>query len=505
MKEVYKKKVVIVGAGPAGLTAAYELSKNAAFDITVIEREMLVGGISKTINYKNNRIDIGGHRFFSKSDTVMNWWARILPTQNSKVNPDKIDDVMLVRSRKSRILWMRKLFDYPLKLSLNTIFKLGLWRVFLIGTSYMSALIYPITPEENLEQFFINRFGKRLYRQFFKDYTEKVWGVPCAQISSSWGAQRIKGISITKAIIHALKSAFSDKGKTDIYQKDVETSLIESFLYPKYGPGQLWERVAKECQTRGVKILLSTELDRIVCEGGRVVSLTVHGENGKSDNLNCDFFISSMPVKELIKKLKGILIPQNVSEVSEGLVYRDFITVGLLCNSIKLKESDGKAVRDNWIYVQESDVKVGRLQIFNNWSPYMVSDKNKMWIGLEYFCQEGDNLWTMHDNEFIDMAKSEMQSCGIIESDAVLDATIIRVKKAYPAYFGTYNRFGEIRLFLDSISNLYCVGRNGQHRYNNMDHSMLSSMEAVRNIISGDICKANIWAVNTEEKYHETK
>lgn len=392
MKETSGKKVVIAGAGPAGLTAAYELAKSTDFDITVIERDIQVGGISKTVNYKNNRIDIGGHRFFSKSDTVMNWWTQVLPMQDAKTNPDKTDEVMLIRSRKSRILWMRKLFDYPLKLSLNTIFKLGLWRVFLIGISYMAALIHPIRPEENLEQFFINRFGKRLYKQFFKDYTEKVWGVPCSQISSSWGAQRIKGISITKAITHALKSALLPKKKNDISQKSVETSLIESFLYPKYGPGQLWECVAKECITRGVKIRLCTELDGIQCGNGGITSVTVHDAQKQADRLDCDFFISSMPIKELVGKLNGIEIPKEILEISEGLAYRDFITVGLLCESINLKERDGNTVKDNWIYIQESDVKVGRLQIFNNWSPYMVSDKRKTWIGLEYFCQEGDHL-----------------------------------------------------------------------------------------------------------------
>lgn len=505
MKETSGKKVVIAGADPAGLTAAYELAKSTDFDITVIERDIQVGGISKTVNYKNNRIDIGGHRFFSKSDTVMNWWTQVLPMQDAKTNPDKTDEVMLIRSRKSRILWMRKLFDYPLKLSLNTIFKLGLWRVFLIGISYMAALIHPIRPEENLEQFFINRFGKRLYKQFFKDYTEKVWGVPCSQISSSWGAQRIKGISITKAITHALKSALLPKKKNDISQKSVETSLIESFLYPKYGPGQLWECVAKECITRGVKIRLCTELDGIQCGNGGITSVTVHDAQKQADRLDCDFFISSMPIKELVGKLNGIEIPKEILEISEGLAYRDFITVGLLCESINLKERDGNTVKDNWIYIQESDVKVGRLQIFNNWSPYMVSDKRKTWIGLEYFCQEGDHLWSMPDKDFISLAKHEMQSCGIIGDGSVSDATVIRVKKAYPAYFGTYNRFGEVRLFLDKIKNLYCVGRNGQHRYNNMDHSMLSSIEACKNIIAGNMDKANIWAVNTEEEYHEAK
>lgn len=475
-----RKKVVIAGAGPAGLTAAYELSKREEFDIVVVERDIQVGGISKTVNYKNNRIDIGGHRFFSKSDEVMGWWTDILPVQENSTGCQTSENIMLVRSRKSRILWMRKLFDYPLKLSLNTIFKLGLWRVFLIGISYVFALVHPIRPEQNLEQFFINRFGKRLYKQFFKDYTEKVWGVPCSKINSSWGAQRIKGISITKAVAHAIRQKFFAKKSSDIAQKDIETSLIEKFLYPKYGPGQLWECVAKQCQSRGVKIYLSSEVEGVLCSDNRVSSVCVRDSDGNHLTLPCDFFISSMPIKELIERLNAISIPDSVKNVSEGLAYRDFITVGLLCDSINLRDPDGNIVKDNWIYIQESDVKVGRLQIFNNWSPYMVSQKGKIWIGLEYFCQEGNSLWTMKDSEMITLAKQEMQSCGILSNDSVSDATVIRVKKAYPAYFGTYDKFGTLRSFLDTIDNLFCVGRNGQHRYNNMDHSMLSSMEAVK-------------------------
>ncbi len=499
------KNIIIVGAGPAGLTAAYELSKNKDFNITVVERDIQVGGISKTVNYKNNRIDIGGHRFFSKSDVVMDWWKEMLPIQDGNNNPDEIDEVMLLRSRKSRILWMRKLFDYPLKLSLKTIFQLGLWRVFLIGTSYLMALAHPIRPEENLEQFFINRFGKRLYKQFFKDYTEKVWGVPCSQISAAWGAQRVKGISITKALIHAFKSLFSRSKTKDVSQKNVETSLIESFLYPKFGPGQLWETVAKKCENQGVKIELNSEVEEIFCENGNVVSVKVRSNDGSIKGLECDYFLSSIPIKELIQKLQGVEIPQEVETISNGLCYRDFITVGLLCDCLNLKETNNKLIKDNWIYIQESDVKVGRLQIFNNWSPYMVSDKSKVWIGLEYFCQEGDELWTMPDTDFINLAKSEMQLCNVIDKDNVSDATVIRIQKAYPAYFGTYSNFDKVRRFLDTIKNLYCIGRNGQHRYNNMDHSMLSAIEAVKNINSNISDKSNIWAVNTEETYHETK
>ena len=499
------KKIIIAGGGPAGLTAAYELSKGQDADIAVFEKDIQVGGISKTVNYKGNRIDIGGHRFFSKSDTVMQWWDGILPTEGDKIKADDTDKVMLVRSRKSRILWMRKLFDYPLKLTADTILKLGLWRTFLIGMSYLKAAAFPIKPEKNLEQFFINRFGKRLYLQFFKDYTEKVWGVSCSEISSAWGAQRIKGISITKAIAHAAKSAFAKKDKSDIAQKNVETSLIENFFYPKLGPGLLWETVAEKSQERGVKVALKTNVEVIVCRDGKVVEVRVKGENGESQTLPCDSFVSTMPIRELIEKIEGVEIPSAVKEVAAGLMYRDFITVGLLCDTIKLKDKSGIIVKDNWIYIQESDVKVGRLQIFNNWSPYMVADKSKAWIGLEYFCQEGDELWSMADDKYIELAKQEMASCGVIDQKAVNDAVVIRIQKAYPAYFGSYGKFDEIRKFLDSIENLFCIGRNGQHRYNNMDHSMLSAMEAVKCIQNNSSDKSAIWAVNTEEDYHEKK
>ena len=502
MKETSGKKVVIAGAGPAGLTAAYEIKSP---NINVFERENFIGGISRTAVYKGNHIDIGGHRFFSKNDDVMNWWNAVLPFQTEALNPDKTDLIMLKRSRLSRILWMRKLFDYPLTLSPKTILNLGIFRTFLLGLSYLKVMVFPPKKVENLEDFFISRFGKRLYLQFFKDYTEKVWGVKCSEISSAWGAQRIKGISIKKAIMHALSKK---KKQKDIYQKDVETSLIDSFLYPKYGPGQLWERVAELCEDKGVQISKSAEIVGINVKDSKIVSADIKYADGTVKTFECDEFVSSMPIKELISRIKGIDIPKNVIEIAEGLTYRDFITVGVLCNKINIKSDkmQNGLTKDNWIYIQESDVKVGRLQIFNNWSPYLVSDRNKVWMGLEYFCQEGDDMWNMPDNQMVKMAKEEMRKCAIADPEDVVDAVVIRTKKAYPAYFGTYSRFGEIREFLDGIENLYCIGRNGQHRYNNMDHSMLSAMEAA-NIINGNNIsdKSSIWNINTEENYHESK
>lgn len=498
------KKIIIAGGGPAGLTAAYELSKRGIKSL-VYERDDFLGGISRTAVYKGNRMDIGGHRFFSKSDVVMDFWSEILPTQDENNNPETMDSVMLKRSRLSRILWMRKLFNYPLSFSPETFLKLGLIRTFLIGMSYLRAVFFPIKNEKNLEEFFINRFGKKLYRQFFKDYTEKVWGVPCSEISSSWGAQRIKGVSIRKAILHALKP--KDKSG-DISQKDVETSLIDTFLYPKFGPGQMWETVAKKASESGAEVKLNEEISSVVIENNKVVSLEIKDASGNMRTESCDYLYSSMPIKELVNRIKGVEVPQSVKDVANGLMYRDFMTVGVLCSKINIKSDkmENGITKDNWIYVQESDVNVGRLQIFNNWSPYLVSDKTKIWMGLEYFCQEGDKLWSMPEGEMIELAKNELLKCGIIsDKQDVIDAVLIRTKKAYPAYFGTYSDFDVVRKWLDSIENLYCIGRNGQHRYNNMDHSMLSAIEAVKLMASNSINKDSIWNVNSEESYHESK
>jgi len=501
-----KKRVVIAGGGPAGLTAASEVIKNADFEASVFEKSDILGGISRTVNYKGNRIDIGGHRFFSKSDEVMSWWLNVLPMESQSHPAAKFDEVMLRRSRKSRILWMRKLFDYPLKFSADTFKKLGLTRAFLMGVSYAKAMVFQIKPENNLEEFFINRFGRRLYLRFFKDYTEKVWGVPCNKISADWGAQRVKGFSITKAVLHAVRKMFDRKPK-DISQKDVETSLIEEFMYPKFGPGLLWETVGKSVLARGGKIEMQSEVVKINCEAGRVKSLTVKDQDGALKDVECDYFVSSMPIVELVAKLDGIEVPQNVKQICDGLLYRDFITVGLLCSDMNLKSDidPKKIVEDNWIYIQESDVKVGRLQIFNNWSPYMVADSKLVWMGLEYFCNEGDEIWSMTDDALKVLAEKEMLSCGVIGQNSVKDSVVIRIQKAYPAYFGRYKEFPEVRAFLDKIENLFCVGRNGQHRYNNMDHSMLSAIEAVKNMHSGSTSKDNVWSVNTQEEYHESK
>jgi protoporphyrinogen oxidase len=497
------KKALIIGAGPAGLTAAYQMVNHTDIKPVIIEWTNQVGGISKTINYKGNRMDIGGHRFFSKSDTVMDWWSHILPVQNQQgPTPEKTDKVMLVRNRLSRIYYLRTFFDYPVSLSFHTLKSLGIRRTIKIGLSFIKICIAPIKDEKSLEDFFINRFGKELYETFFKDYTEKVWGVACKEISPEWGAQRIKGLSVWKTIVNAVASAF--RSKKDIKQKNIETSLIESFLYPKYGPGQMWEEVCNIVIAKGGEIRFEQKADKLELVDNKIKNCSITDlKTGETYQLEADYFFSTMPVKELILGM-GIQVPDNIKEISNGLMYRDFITVGLLLNKLKVKpKNNEKLIADNWIYIQEKDVKIGRLQIFNNWSPYMVADPSKVWIGLEYFCNEGDELWGKTDQGFIDFAIDELVKIDIIDKNEVVDFTLARMPKTYPAYFGTYQRFSEIREFTDQIENLFLIGRNGMHKYNNQDHSMLTAIAAVNNIINGRKDKVNIWAVNTEQEYHE--
>lgn len=522
-----RKHAIIIGAGPAGLTAAYELLEKTDISPVVFEKSEYLGGLSKTVSHKGNRIDIGGHRFFSKSDRVMQWWHSIMPVQGKPArddlllgrsvalsglpdapDPETSDNVFLVRKRLSRIFFLRKFFDYPVSLNRNTISNLGFRKIAKVGMSYLKSMAFPIKPEKNLEDFFINRFGGDLYRTFFKDYTEKVWGVPCVKIKPEWGAQRIKGLSVAATLLHAVKKIAAPDAS--LAQKDTETSLIEQFLYPKFGPGQLWEEVAKRVAERGGEIHLNCEVSKIDCRDGEVDAVHVKNRvTGETFRRIGDYFFSTMPVRDLVSAL-GSAVPEEVRRTADGLVYRDFITVGLLLKRLKVanttkQKTINDIVPDNWIYVQERDVRIGRLQIFNNWSPYMVSDPDTVWIGLEYFCDEGDELWTKPDADFVRFAVDELVKIGIVENESVLDSCVLRVEKAYPAYFGSYDRFDVIRTYTDRIPNLYLIGRNGMHRYNNADHSILTAMVAVENIVHGVVTKDNIWSVNTEEEYHESK
>ncbi|MDR3745992.1 MAG: NAD(P)/FAD-dependent oxidoreductase [Acidobacteriaceae bacterium] len=568
------KKAVIIGAGPAGLTAALELLRRSDILPEIIEASEEIGGISRTIRYKGNRMDIGGHRFFSKSDRVMQWWmdlmppdlaaqvqvdsASVPPTPSAEIRyqgklrtvavpahlheepplrglgplheaeensdedassasveeivtvPEPVDPdlTMLIRPRRSRIYYLRRFFDYPITLTANTLKNLGVVRMVRVGTSYVFSRVSQIKPEKSLEDFLINRFGRELYLTFFKSYTEKVWGTPCHEISAEWGAQRIKGLSLTTAVKHFVKKLFRAKNYCgDLAQKGTDTSLIERFMYPKFGPGQLWEHVAKLIQQRGGEIQMGWTVDRLnFCEGDplRVASVEAINQSGERKTFAGDYFFSTMPMRELLRAM-NTPIPSNVLEVSDGLQYRDFITVGVLVDKLKVTEPDGGLLKDTWIYIQEPDVLLGRLQIFNNWSPYLVEDESKVWIGLEYFCYETDDLWKMADSDLKKFAIAELAHIGILDAADVSDAHVERVPKTYPAYFGTYDRFDEVKDFTNRIDNLFLVGRNGMHKYNNQDHSMLTAMHVVDGLVAGSVDKQALWEINTEQEYHEEK
>ncbi len=514
-----KKTALIIGAGPAGLTAAYTLLKETDIVPIVLEESDLIGGISRTVEYKGNRMDIGGHRFFSKSETVNRIWSELMPLQGQPAfddlrlgtekelaqggpDPETEDRVMLRRRRVSRIYYLKKFFDYPISLKFDTFRNMGFVRTMKAGFGYMWSAVFK-KKEDSLRNFYINRFGKPLYEMFFEDYTEKVWGRNPAQISAEWGAQRVKGLSLIKAVWAVVSKPFRKKGSA------VETSLIEQYLYPKKGPGQLWETMAQAVEAMGGTVRMNCRVTKVETDGKQVLSVEADcGDH--TETIRADYYFSTMPIKDLVEDM-GTTPPEEVKRIATELPYRDFIAVGLLLNKLKLKNTTNlktlsNIVPDCWIYIQEREVRLGRLQVFNNWSPYMVSDpENTVWVGLEYFCDEGDDLWQMEDQAFIDFAVEELSKIGVIDKADVLDAVRVKMKKAYPAYFGTYAEFDTVRAWLDNIENLFCIGRNGQHRYNNMDHSMLTAVEAVAAVKAGSTSKERIWNVNTEQEYHEEK
>ena len=497
-----KQTAIIIGAGPAGLTAAYELLKRTDIRPVVLELGDYVGGISRTVVYKGNRMDLGGHRFFSKSDRVMKWWAELMPVA-APGEEARRDDVMMVRDRRSRILYGGRFYDYPIRLSRSTLGNLGAARTARIGASYLRSRVVQRRPERTLEDFLVNRFGAELYRTFFESYTEKVWGVPCREISAEWGAQRIKGLSLSGAMRNAVAKVFARD--QSLAQKGTETSLIERFLYPKFGPGQLWELVERRICEAGGEVRRGHRVTGVQVVGGRVAAVDVAGPDGRAERLTADFCFSTMAISELVEAM-GDVVPAGVREVSRGLMYRSFITAGVLLRRLApLPGGDGAPISDNWIYVQEPHVRMGRIQIFNNWSPYLVRDPSTTWLGLEYFCGEGDAFWTQTDRQLLDLAARELAEVGLGDPADVLDGTVVRVPKAYPAYFGTYGRIAEVRACLDAIPNLFLIGRNGMHRYNNQDHSMLTGMVAVDHIAAGATTKDAIWQVNAEDEYHEQR
>lgn len=515
------ENVIVIGAGPAGLTAAYELMKQAPdkYNVTVLEETNEIGGISKTVKYKGNRMDMGGHRFFSKMPEVNQWWNEMLPMQgkpsfddilldrsipltDNGPDPESTDRVMLTRHRVSRILFDDKFYDYPVSLKPETIKNFGFFTTMKVGFSYLASVFHK-RPETNLENFYINCFGKKLYSMFFEYYTENLWGRHPSEIDASWGAQRTKGLSIVGIIKDFFGKLFKVKNRK------VNTSLIEEFKYPKFGPGQLWETTAQEFEKLGGKIIMNASVKKLHKDGNRLTGVT-YVKDGKETVLNGDYVISSMPVRDLVAGMNDV--PEDAARIAAGLPYRDYMTLGVLIPKLNLENKTdmktvGNIVPDCWVYVQDRRVKVGRFQLYNNWSPYLVKDlENTVWIGLEYFVNEGDEFWNMTEEEFSEFGVDEMIKLGLISSrDEVLDTHMEKVKKAYPAYFDTYDEMDKLIDYLSTIENLYCVGRNGQHRYNNMDHSMVTAFETVKNITGGIKDKSNIWNVNTEKEYHEEK
>ena len=436
----------------------------------------------------------------AKDDILLN---REVSAESGGADPEQEDRVMLLRHRVSRILFDAKFYDYPVSLKPETFRNMGFLNTMKVGFSYLAALVHKL-PEDNLENFYINRFGRKLYSMFFEYYTENLWGRHPREIDASWGAQRVKGLSIIAVLKDVFGKIFHKKNRK------VETSLIEEFQYPKLGPGQLWDVTAAEVERLGGTIIKQARVTRLHKNAENVITSLVYEKEGKEITLEGDYFISSMPVKDLVAGMNDV--PADPKRIAAGLPYRDYMTLGVLVSDIKLinktnLKTVGNIVPDCWVYVQDRNVKLGRFQIYNNWSPYMVKDlEHTVWIGLEYFVNEGDAFWNMTEEEFSKLGISEILKLGIIDnSDVVLDTHMEKVKKAYPAYFDTYDEMDTLIAYLKTIDNLYCVGRNGQHRYNNIDHSMITSFETVKNILSGNKDQSNIWNVNAEQEYHEEK
>jgi protoporphyrinogen oxidase len=462
------ERVVVWGAGPAGLTAAYLLARKG-FAVTVLESDDIVGGISRTAQYKGFRFDIGGHRFFTKIEPVQALWEEIL------------GDEFLDVPRLSRIHYNGIYFDYPLKAT-NALRGLGLMNAFKIVFSYAQSRLHPYPVEETFEQWVSNRFGKRLYEIFFKTYTEKVWGIPCSELKAEWAAQRIKDLSLRSAIIGML-----------VKPKRTVRSLIEEFHYPRLGPGMLWAKVKEGIEDRRGEVRLNSPVVRARLAGDRIDHVVIRNARGEEETVAGDPFISSMPISDFIQMLDPV--PGDVLEAAKRLNYRDFLTVCLVVDGEEL-------FPDNWIYVHSPDVKVGRIQNYKNWSPDMVPDRSRTSLGLEYFCTEGDELWTMADADLIELAKVELERINLASADAVVDGVVYRVPKAYPIYDADYrDSLDVVRSFVDSLSNFQTIGRNGLHRYNNQDHSMVTAMLAVRNLMLDE--ENDVWAVNTTPEYHE--
>ena len=467
------KRVVIMGAGPAGLTAAYQLIKAGVSSI-VLEKDAVVGGISRTTAYKGFSFDIGGHRFFTKVPAVEQMWHEVLSESDFPC-----------RKRLSRIYYKQKFFYYPLRAG-NALFGLGVWNCMAILISYLKAKLIPLCPETTFEAWVTNRFGARLYRTFFKTYTEKVWGIPCSEITADWAAQRIKDLSLWSAA----KNALAGQQRSD--NSKVIRTLIDSFHYPRKGPGMMWETVLTLVRQGGADVVTESPVEKVRWIPGHVLSVTTNSD-ASAREITGTHFLSTLPIRELVQKLDPPA-PASIQAAAERLKYRDFITVALILNRKSL-------FPDNWIYIHDPRVKVGRIQNFKNWSADMVPDENKTCLGLEYFCFEGDGLWQMRDDELIQLARHELVMLGLVRDEEIEDGTVARTPKAYPVYdFGYKEALSEVREFLRGLDNLQLMGRNGMHRYNNQDHSMLTAMLAVKNILGEN---HDLWDVNVAQQYEE--
>jgi protoporphyrinogen oxidase len=437
------KRAIIIGAGPAGITAAYELATKTGIKPIIFEQQSQSGGLAKTVEHKGYKIDIGPHRFFTKSAQVQKLWEEVL------------GDELLTIKRLTRILYEGNFYNYPITLSWSTIKNLGFWRLLKIGFSYLKIRLRPLKEEKNLEDFFINRFGYELYKTFFKDYTEKIWGYPCQAISDEWGSQRIKGLSITKIIKNIFKNLFFSKKS-----KKVETSLIEEFFYPKYGAGYFYGKLLNLAQNKGAEIYYNHQVVGLQTDNNKITAVKIKTPDGRIITEELDYLISSMPIQDLVAGF-GQEIAKEIKDTAAGLVYRDYIIVGLILKSMQVKnEADlkNKILPDNWLYIQENDYKIGRLDVFNNFSPDLLADKNNILLGAEYFCQQNDDFWQQADEEIKSFAVNELKKLGFIAEQDIVDWFVIRVPKAYPAYINTYGQFNIIKNFLDGFENLFlCV------------------------------------------------
>lgn len=461
--------VIIAGAGPAGLTAAVELTRRGV-PVTVFEQDRHVGGIARTEDYKGYRFDIGGHRFFTKIERVNRFWHELLA------------DEFLTRPRISRIYYRGRFFDYPLK-AFNALSNLGPWTAARILASYLASQLFPTPREDTFEEWVCNRFGKVLYQIFFKTYTEKVWGIPCSEIRAEWAAQRIKGLSLPVAIRNALLPPRGEVVKT----------LIEEFEYPRLGPGQMWQAATRRVQEAGGEVHLQTPVVRFNRDGSRVRSVTVHPVGSVQREVSGTDFLATLPLTELVQAFDPPA-PEAVRQAVSQLRYRDFVTVVLILDQPHL-------FPDNWIYIHAPEVQVGRIQNFKNWSPEMVPDPSKTSLGLEYFCTEGDEMWNLQDADFIALGRRELATIGLARAEQVIDGTVVRQRKAYPVYDSAYaEALVLVKEWLATLENFQTVGRNGLHKYNNQDHSMLTAMLAVENLFGA---RHDLWEVNTERSYHE--